>query len=541
MRADAAVKPHPPSAAAGTRTGTGGGPGRSGTRRPGQTPVARDAATGARRAGRFWHGGCSDKGFIAVNDHPPAASTACDPLALARLRPEWSAVVPVTRGQRRAALLLLALPVAALLVRPLAAGRLLVLLASLFYLALTLYRIVLVRASADPRSMLSFSPEEIAAAEPREWPLYSVLVPMYKEPETVPQMIAALKALDYPPGRLDVQLLLEADDAATLAAARAQPLPEGFRITEIPPSFPRTKPKACNIGLHHARGRYLVIYDAEDRPEPDQLKKAVLAFESSPREVVCIQSRLNYYNPRFNLLTRWFAAEYSAWFDLSLPGLAAMRAVIPLGGTSNHFLAGVLRDLLGWDAYNVTEDCDLGVRLARAGHETRMLATTTWEEACCRPGYWLRQRTRWQKGYIQTYLVHMRRPLLLLRELGPRNFLHFQVLIGGSVFSSLINPFFWLMALAWFLFRPGGVEALFPGWVFAIGAFCLFAGNFIFLYVNLLGCYRRRYDDLMWANLLTPLYWAMMSVSGWRAFLQFFSAPFHWEKTRHGLSAPNSA
>lgn len=463
-----------------------------------------------------------------------------DPLALAHARPEWSACLPVTRTQRLTAIGLLVVAVLGLVFRPLATGRLLVLLTTLFYLVATLYKIALVRAAASARASLSFSAAEIAAAGTREWPLYTVLVPMYKEPETVPQMVAALKSLDYPADRLDVQLLLEADDAATLAAARAERLPPGFRVVAVPPSHPRTKPKACNVGLHAARGRYLVVYDAEDRPEADQLKKAVLAFESSPAKVACIQSRLNYYNPRFNLLTRWFAAEYSAWFDLSLPGLAALRAVIPLGGTSNHFVTSVLRELLGWDAYNVTEDCDLGVRLARAGYETRMLETTTWEEACSHLGFWIRQRTRWQKGYIQTYLVHMRAPARLLRELGWSNFAHFQLLIGGSVFSALVNPLFWVMALVWIVFRPEGVEALFPGWVFAVGSFCLFAGNFIFIYVNLLGCYRRRYDGLMWANLLTPLYWAMMSLSGWRAFCQFFSNPFHWEKTRHGLSAPQT-
>jgi cellulose synthase/poly-beta-1,6-N-acetylglucosamine synthase-like glycosyltransferase len=335
-------------------------------------------------------------------------------------------------------------------------------------------------------------------------------------------------------------LLLEADDDASLAAASALDLPPGFRITAVPPSLPRTKPKACNVGLHAARGRYLVIYDAEDRPEPEQIKLAVLAFERSPPDVACIQSRLNFYNPRQNLLTRWFTAEYSAWFDLCLPGLSAMRTVVPLGGTSNHFRTDVLRDLLGWDAFNVTEDCDLGVRLCRAGLHTGMMETTTWEEACSHLGFWIRQRTRWQKGYIQTYLVHMRRPLRLCREMGLRNFVHFQLLIGGVVLSSLINPVFWALALTWFVARPGSVGLLFPGPVFALGALCLFLGNFVFVYIHLLGCYRRRYDDLMWAALLTPLYWVLMSYSGWRAFVQFFRNPFHWEKTRHGLFAPEA-
>ena len=184
----------------------------------------------------------------------------------------------------------------------------------------------------------------------------------------------------------------------------------------------------------------------------------------------------------------------------------------------------------------MTEDCDLGVRLARAGYETRMLDTTTWEEACSSLPYWIRQRTRWQKGYIQTFFVHTRDFPGLVRELGLKNTFHFLFLVGGSVFSTLANPFFWAMTLAWFLFRPAGLDRLYPGPLFAASAFCLFAGNFIFFYVSLLGCYRRRYDGILWANLLLPVYWALMSVSGWRAFLQFFTSPHQWEKTKHGLS-----
>ena len=463
-----------------------------------------------------------------------------DPLELASRRPDWSAREPLTRGQRGTLVAGAAIVIVAALLAPLATARAAVWFCTCFYLALTLYKLLLVRASEHADAILAFEPAALAARAARPWPCYSILVPMYHEPETLPQMVQALQALDYPAACKDIQLLLEADDAATLAAARQLDLPPNFRLTLIPPSFPRTKPKACNIGLHLARGELLVIYDAEDRPEPDQLKKAVLAFEASPERVACVQSRLNYYNPDQNLLTRWFAAEYSAWFDMQLPGLAALRAVIPLGGTSNHFRTDVLRELHGWDAYNVAEDCDLGVRLCRAGYGTRMVATTTWEEACGSLPFWIRQRTRWQKGYVQTYCVHMRRPRLLLQELGLAGFIHFQLLVGGVIFSSLINPFFWLMALVWFAVRPAALSALFPGPVFAAGALCLFAGNFVFVYLNLLGCYRRQYDRLMWPNLLTPLYWMLMSYSGWRAFLQFFSNPFQWEKTQHGLRAPTN-
>ncbi len=462
-------------------------------------------------------------------------SNSEDPLALRRLRPDWSAHIPITVSQKIVALCMLIILVVALIYYPWLVLRLFVLASTIFYLIFSAYKLWVVRASVGQNAEVCFSPEEIEAEEGREWPVFTILIPMYHEPEIVPQMTAALKAMDYPDECKDVQFLLEEDDSATLEAAYAQDMPEEFRITEIPESFPRTKPKACNIGLARARGKYLVIYDAEDRPETDQLKKAVMAFDSLPDNVACVQSCLNFYNPRQNLLTRWFTAEYSAWFDLNLPGLSSLDAVIPLGGTSNHFKTDVLHELLGWDAYNVTEDCDLGVRLCRAGYHTRVLRTTTWEEACSNLGFWIKQRTRWLKGYIQTYMVHMRSPIRLLREVGLRNFCHFQLLIGGVVLSFLLNPIFWALALVWFVWRPDQLSPLFPAPVFAMGAFCLFVGNFVFVYCNLLACYRRGYDDLLKYALLTPIYWIMMSYSGWRAFFQFFSKPFYWEKTQHGL------
>jgi cellulose synthase/poly-beta-1,6-N-acetylglucosamine synthase-like glycosyltransferase len=459
-----------------------------------------------------------------------------DPLALSRAMPHLSASVPMTRGQKVFFALLAAAVVCSAWMAPWVTARLFVLVSTAFYLAFTAYKLVLIRMSVSAGAELDIQPHEVAALLPSDLPVYSVLVPMYREPESVQPVVDAIAELDYPRDKLDVQLLLEEDDEETRTAAAAASLPPSFRVTVVPRSFPRTKPKACNVGLAIARGRYLVIYDAEDRPEPDQLKKAVLAFARVGPEVMCLQSRLNFYNPRQNLLTRWFTAEYSAWFDLSLPGISALRAVIPLGGTSNHFVTETLRDMYGWDAYNVTEDCDLGVRICRQGYGTRMLVTTTWEEACCSLPFWIRQRTRWLKGYIQTYLVHMRNPFVLLRELGVANFIHFQLLVGGIVFSFLINPIYWILAMLWFTLRVETLTALFPGWVFAAGALCLFVGNFAFVYSGALGCYRRGYYDLVKFALLSPVYWMMMSYSGWRAFFQFFSNPFHWEKTKHGLS-----
>jgi cellulose synthase/poly-beta-1,6-N-acetylglucosamine synthase-like glycosyltransferase len=458
-----------------------------------------------------------------------------DPLLLSKLKPDMSAREPLTTGQRAGFITGCLVLLALFAWRPTAAARVFILLATVFYLVITVYKLALVWFSTVGHAEVGVTPAELEALSDAELPVYSVLVALYREPETIGRLVEALRSLDYPESKKDVQLLLEEDDTETRAAADMLTLPPGFRITIVPPSFPRTKPKACNIGLAQARGRYLALYDAEDRPEPDQLRKAVAAFRRVGPDVACLQAKLNFYNPRQNLLTRWFAAEYAAWFDLALPGLSTLGSIIPLGGTSNHFVTARLRELFGWDAYNVTEDCDLGIRIFRAGFRSRTLNSTTWEEACSATHYWIAQRTRWVKGYIQTYLVHMRHPWRLLRELGLGNVLTFHLLLGGLVFSLLVNPLFWLLALLWMAFRVDLLTHLFPGPVFAMGAVCLFAGNFTFVYVGAVACYKRGYYDLVKYALLAPIYWVLMSVAGWRALFQFFSNPFLWEKTRHGL------
>lgn len=224
------------------------------------------------------------------------------------------------------------------------------------------------------------------------WPAYTVLCPLYKEWQVVPQFVEAMVALDYPKDKLQVMLLLEADDQETIDQVQRYNLPEYFEVVVVPHSQPKTKPKACNYGLLRASGDLVVIYDAEDIPEPDQLKKAVLSFEKSSRNTACVQAKLNFYNINQNLLTRLFTAEYSLWFDLVLTGLQSIQAPIPLGGTSNHFRTALLKQLHGWDAYNVTEDCDLGMRLFKQGYLTTLMDSTTYEEANSDFFNWFRQR-----------------------------------------------------------------------------------------------------------------------------------------------------
>ena len=343
-----------------------------------------------------------------------------------------------------------------------------------------------------------------------------------------------LDALDYPRTRLDVKLLCEEDDLETVEAIRALSLPPHFHLVVVPDSLPKTKPKACNYGLQLATGTYCVIYDAEDRPDPDQLKKAVVAFRATTEDVVCIQAKLNHYNQDQNLLTSWFAGEYSMQFELVLPAMGDTDAPIPLGGTSNHFVTATLRDLGAWDPFNVTEDADLGVRLHREGFRTAMIDSTTLEEANSAVGNWVRQRSRWNKGYLQTWLVHMRHPVRLAQQTGLRGFLAFNLTMGATLVL-LLNPIFWALTALYAVTQWSAIEQVFPSPVYYVASLMLLVGNFAFVYLNVAGALQRGEFGLVRTALLSPLYWALMSYAAWKGFLQLFTNPFYWEKTEHGL------
>jgi cellulose synthase/poly-beta-1,6-N-acetylglucosamine synthase-like glycosyltransferase len=407
-------------------------------------------------------------------------------------------------------------------------------LASVFYLSTSLYKFKLTYNALGHQYEVNVTQEEIDALDERDLPMYTILVPLYREAAVVPRLVAGVGRLDYPKTKLDVRLLCEEDDEETIEAIRALDLPPHFKLIVVPDAQPKTKPKACNYGLLQADGKYVVIFDAEDRPDPDQLKKVVIAFQKVAPSVTCIQAKLNYFNSDQNLLTRWFTTEYSMHFDLLLPGLDAEDVPIPLGGTSNHFITDRLIDLAAWDPFNVTEDADLGIRLHKAGYTTAMIDSTTLEEANSELNNWIRQRSRWIKGYIQTWLVHMRHPLRLLRQIGFKSWLSFQLVVGGT-FIFLLNPIFWALTTLFFFTESDLIRQLFPSFIFYAAAFQLFIGNFVFMYLNVAGCVQRGYFDLAKYALLSPLYWGLMSLAAWKGFLQLFYRPFYWEKTVHGL------
>ncbi len=378
----------------------------------------------------------------------------------------------------------------------------------------------------------------IDALKDADWPPYTILCPLYKEAQIVPQFVAAMKALDYPADKLQILFLTEEDDADTRKAILSLHLPGHFKVVTVPDGSPRTKPRACNYGLIEASGLYVVIYDAEDVPDPLQLKKAVLTFANHGPDLACVQAKLNFYNPQQNILTRWFTAEYSLWFDLILPGLQKGGLAIPLGGTSNHFPVQTLRALGAWDAFNVTEDCDLGLRLSWFHLKTVIVNSTTLEEANSRLKNWIRQRSRWIKGYMQTYLVHMREPAHYIRQKRFRELFSLQVVIGGRSAFLLINPLMWLFLIVGLILGKSfqhAYTALLPSWALEVGLVTLILGNFFYGYSYLLGCMKREQYALVKWMLLIPVYWALSSAAAYMALYELFTKPHYWQKTIHGL------
>jgi cellulose synthase/poly-beta-1,6-N-acetylglucosamine synthase-like glycosyltransferase len=277
-------------------------------------------------------------------------------------------------------------------------------------------------------------------------PIYTVLIPLYKEDDKLDAIIEFIDNFNYPKHKLDVKIIIEADDYSLIDKIRHSRIPFDIQIIEVPYSLPRTKPKALNYALQYCRGKYVVIYDAEDKPHPNQLLNAVCAFNSLSNKYACMQAKLNFYNADENLLTKFFSIEYSLWFDYLLKGLSLSDLPVTLGGTSNHFKINVLKEIGGWDAYNVTEDADLGIRMYSHGYKVHVIDSYTYEEAPISIGNWLNQSSRWIKGFMQTFFVFLK----LNRsksKLNNRQILSIYVFVGISTYSFCCLPWILLMVV----------------------------------------------------------------------------------------------
>lgn len=361
-------------------------------------------------------------------------------------------------------------------------------------------------------------------------PIYTILVPVYKEVAVVNKLIRNLSLLDYPKEKLEVIILLEEDDKETLDAIKNTLPPEEWRLLVVPPSYPKTKPKACAYGLYYATGKYLTIFDAEDRPEPDQLKKACAAHNFYGEKLFCLQASLNYFNRDENLLTKFAFIDYSFWFDYVIPGLAFFDLPVPLGGTSNHFNVKNLKICGGWDPFNTTEDADLGIRSKFLGYNVRYLDSTTWEEA--NTAYWntVRQRSRWEKGYMQTSLVYNRHPIKFFKRVGWKNWASFQLIVTASPLGLLLTPITTALVIILCLLRK---EFLYDPMLVFLLLFSVMSGLLFRLY----GAFQRKSFELIpYAFAFLIKLFSVEIVAGVKALWQLIFYPYYWEKTNHGLS-----
>ena len=405
------------------------------------------------------------------------------------------------------------------------------LLAGLHVLGMVVFAAaILVRLGAAAAS-LTRRPAPVAV--PPVLPVLTVLCPLYREAQAVPDLLAALARLDYPPDLLDVKIILEADDEETIAAVRESNAATFCEIVVVPVCLPRTKPKALNFALGFARGTLVTVFDAEDRPHPQQPKQAAAAFAadlgaSDSGRLACVQAPLLVDNERASWIADQFAAEYAIQFGAMLPFLARLGVAFPLGGTSNYFRVDALWAVKAWDPYNVTEDADIGFRLARAGYRLGVIDAPTFEEAPVRFSAWRRQRTRWIKGHMQTWLVLMRAPWVAYRELGAASFWMMQLVLGGGILAALVHGPLAAGLLITALAPALSLEP--PDLILALSGYVTAA------YAALAAAAVTGQLGVMRAALTMPLYWPLATVAALHALGELIVKPHYWAKTTHGLS-----
>ncbi|MGI9365079.1 MAG: glycosyltransferase [Rhizobiaceae bacterium] len=386
------------------------------------------------------------------------------------------------------------------------------------------------------RSKKCWNAEKIANDECVRLPVYSILVALYHEANQVDELVDSLLQLDWPWELLEIKVVCEAEDELTIAACRAcieRVATSSVALVIVPDAQPRTKPKALNYALPLCQGEFVVVYDAEDRPDKNQLKEAFHRFRQGPTDLACLQAPLAIHNHGESLWSALFAVEYSAHFDGLLPALENLRLPFPLGGTSNHFRRTALTSIGAWDPYNVTEDADLGIRLARSGCRAGTLTCPTYEEAPIRFNIWLGQRTRWFKGWFQTWLVHMRHPVRLTRELGLRGSLAFHVLITGMLISLILHPFLYYHLMVDGYLLANGQTTAWRAAVLGIDTTTLVLTYLSVIMLALKTLPLRQLSTLSCKLWLLPAYWLVMSLAAWCALWELCRRPHHWQKTPH--------
>ena len=375
------------------------------------------------------------------------------------------------------------------------------------------------------------------------YPIYSILLPVFmEEKEVLTQLLEAIYNLDYPKEKLQVLLILEAIDEDTINNVKQINSKLNYQLIIVPDFNPRTKAKACNYALNFVQGEYVVIFDADDIPSPDQLQLAIDRFKNEDPKLACLQAKLNYYNADENLLTRLFSLEYALLFDKLLPSLSQNNYPLPLGGTSNHFRTDALKSLKGWDIYNLAEDAELGIRLAINGYKTETIDSYTAEESPVTIWAWIKQRSRWLKGFIQTYLLYLQKGNNLTEKIGARkSFISMHFMLGLSTLSLLITP---IMAIFGLLVVNGYTSI--DNEINILILTCAGLSAVLWIVSNVYQSIKTIKSSTFLKNMSTlkkiilivtfPTYFILHTIAALYAVLDLIRRPFYWSKTKHGLT-----
>ena len=440
----------------------------------------------------------------------------------------------------------------------------------------------LIRSYRGGTAVAKLSYEEAKKIPDPQLPIITILLPLYRERLTLPYLIESMSKIDYPKDKLDVRLLVEDDDKETLEAIKELSLTNSniktikssdnsmicalkaedslHSLTALTETLinidyitegTRTKPNALNIGLRRAKGKIVGVYDAEDRPDEKQLR-IIAAYMMKHPDVACVQARLSYYNHNQSMLTRLFAMEYNLHYLVNLPtNFLLNNTIMLLGGTSNFFRIESLKSLRGWDPRNVTEDADLGVRMARKHHKVVPMDLMTYEEAPPNLYPWLKQRIRWNKGYLYTLIVHFRHPFKIIRDIGLKSSIFLFQQLSAPFVAAVTLPNLILFALYWLNWFGVPLTPV-SEWIATI-----FNANPVLFYSSLLtlafgpiysilmsleGLFRQEEDYALSKVKYTPLilvYFLLQSVTALIAIVELIVKPHSWHKTHHGFSIEN--
>lgn len=387
-------------------------------------------------------------------------------------------------------------------------------------MAILLFRLAGAAFSPEKLNNRQYKPLRIA-------PIYTIMIALYRESGVVQDLLLALSKIEWPKHCLDIIFLCEENDTPTIKALEANKNICDFRILVLPDGVPKTKPRALQIGLKFAKGQYITIYDAEDRPDPKQLLSAYNAFLNGDEKLAIVQAPLIINNHKESWIAGQFFLEYAMWFRVILPALVRFSDFLPLGGTSNHFKAEVLKEIGGWDAYNLTEDADLGVRLCRYGYKATLISEPTYEEAPPKITAWIKQRSRWIHGHMQTIGVHIRNPIKTFQEMGIRGSFAFIIgIMSGPLSASMRAPFVFLMLFAFFENELRNLS-----WTMA------FIGIAAETTIALTAIRRDGRNKVLNIILSMPLYWLLQLPAFLRATHNIMFKPYVWDKTEHGNAA----